>query len=121
MTYPVDNFGTVVGENPTPYGNLALWAVNGLSIVYWVAYILVVCGITILPLILITNIPLFTAYVLTSSDMSIELYDFLSYKMSKLDYTKISNVPQIMEIIFYIFAVKLYGYLQLSNEYVFCS
>ncbi len=32
---PVDNFGTVVGENPTPYGNLALWAVNGLSIVYW--------------------------------------------------------------------------------------
>ncbi len=23
---PVDNFGTVVGENPTPYG--ALWAVN---------------------------------------------------------------------------------------------
>ena len=34
--YPVDNFGTVVGENPTPYGILALWAVNGLSIVYWV-------------------------------------------------------------------------------------
>ncbi len=33
---PVDNFGTVVGENPTPYGILALWAVNGLSIVYWV-------------------------------------------------------------------------------------
>ena len=32
---PVDNFGTVVGENPTPYGILALWAVNGLSIVYW--------------------------------------------------------------------------------------
>ncbi len=32
---PVDNFGTVVGENPTPYGTLALWAVNGLSIVYW--------------------------------------------------------------------------------------
>ena len=32
---PVDNFGTVVGENPTPYGVLALWAVNGLSIVYW--------------------------------------------------------------------------------------
>ena len=27
---PVDNFGTVV-----PYGILALWAVNGLSIVYW--------------------------------------------------------------------------------------
>ncbi len=34
--FPVDNFGTVVGENPTPYGNLALWAVNSLSIVYWV-------------------------------------------------------------------------------------
>ncbi len=33
----VDNFGTVVGENPTPYGILALWAVNGLSIVYWVS------------------------------------------------------------------------------------
>ncbi len=32
---PVDNFGTVVGENPTPYGILALWVVNGLSIVYW--------------------------------------------------------------------------------------
>ncbi len=32
---PLDNFGTVVGENPTPYGILALWAVNGLSIVYW--------------------------------------------------------------------------------------
>ncbi len=31
---PVDKFGTVVGENPTPYGILALWAVNGLSIVY---------------------------------------------------------------------------------------
>ncbi len=31
----VDNFGTVVGENPTPYGILASWAVNGLSIVYW--------------------------------------------------------------------------------------
>ncbi len=29
------NFGTVVGENPTPYGILALWAVNSLSIVYW--------------------------------------------------------------------------------------
>ncbi len=29
--YPVDNFGTVVGENPTPYWILALWAVNGLS------------------------------------------------------------------------------------------
>ena len=38
-TCPVDNFGTVVGENPTPYGNLALWAVNGLSIVYWVVQI----------------------------------------------------------------------------------
>ncbi len=25
-----------IGENPTPYGILALWAVNGLSIVYWV-------------------------------------------------------------------------------------
>ncbi len=33
--HTVDNFGTVVGENPTPYGILALWAVNGLSIVYW--------------------------------------------------------------------------------------
>ncbi len=28
---PVDNFGTVVGENSTPYGILALYAVNGLS------------------------------------------------------------------------------------------
>ncbi len=36
--FPVDNFGTVVGENPTPYGILALWAVNGLSIVYWDAF-----------------------------------------------------------------------------------
>ncbi len=36
VTYPVDNFGTVVGENPTPYGIFALWAVNRLSIVYWV-------------------------------------------------------------------------------------
>ncbi len=35
--YPVDNFGTVVGENLTRYGILALWAVNSLSIVYWVA------------------------------------------------------------------------------------
>ena len=26
----------MVGENPTPYGILALWAVNGLSIIYWV-------------------------------------------------------------------------------------
>ena len=25
----------MVGENPTPYGILALWAVNSLSIVYW--------------------------------------------------------------------------------------
>ncbi len=32
---PVDNFGTVVGENPTPYRILALWVVNGLSIIYW--------------------------------------------------------------------------------------
>ncbi len=32
---PVDNFGTVVGENPTPYGILALWTVNSLSIVHW--------------------------------------------------------------------------------------
>ena len=32
--YPVDNFGTVVGENLTPYGIVASWAVNGLSIVY---------------------------------------------------------------------------------------
>ncbi len=35
---PVDNFGTVVGENPTPYGILALWFVNGLSVVYWDTY-----------------------------------------------------------------------------------
>ena len=35
FSLPVDNFGTVVGENPTPYGILALWAVNSLSIVYW--------------------------------------------------------------------------------------
>ncbi len=34
--FPVDTFGTVVGENPTPYGILALWAVNSLSNVYWV-------------------------------------------------------------------------------------
>ncbi len=40
--YPVDNFGTVVGENPTPYGILPLWAVNGLSIVYWVLFQIVV-------------------------------------------------------------------------------
>ncbi len=33
------NFGTVVGENPTPYGILALRAVNGLSIVCWDAYV----------------------------------------------------------------------------------
>ncbi len=39
--YPVDNFGTVVGENPTPYGILALWAVNSLSIVYWVCVLCV--------------------------------------------------------------------------------
>ncbi len=32
---PVDNFGTVVGENPSCYGILPLWAVNGLSIVCW--------------------------------------------------------------------------------------
>ncbi len=38
---PVDNFGTVVGENPTPYGMLALWAVNGLSIVYWVFHLFI--------------------------------------------------------------------------------
>ncbi len=31
---PLDNFGTVVGENQTP-GILTLWAVNSLSIVYW--------------------------------------------------------------------------------------
>ncbi len=37
--YPADKFGTVVGENPTPYGNLALWAVNGLSIVCWVGLV----------------------------------------------------------------------------------
>ena len=28
----------MVGENPTPYEILALWAVNGLSIVYWVVH-----------------------------------------------------------------------------------
>ncbi len=33
---PSRQFGTVVGENPTPCGILALWAVNGLSIVHWV-------------------------------------------------------------------------------------
>ncbi len=37
---PLDNFGTVVGENPTPYGILALWAVNSLSIVYWEDYLI---------------------------------------------------------------------------------
>ena len=37
VTIPVDNFGTVVGENPTSCEILALWDVNGLSIVYWVA------------------------------------------------------------------------------------
>ncbi len=26
VVHPVDNFGTVVGENRTPYGILALWA-----------------------------------------------------------------------------------------------
>ncbi len=36
IQFPGDNSGTVVGENPTPYGILALWAVNELSIVYWV-------------------------------------------------------------------------------------
>ena len=30
-----DHFGTVVGEDPTDYVILALWAVNGLSIVCW--------------------------------------------------------------------------------------
>ncbi len=34
--YPVDNSGTVVGENPDSYAILALWAVHGLSIVCWV-------------------------------------------------------------------------------------
>ncbi len=29
----------MVGENPTPYGILALWAVNGLSIVYWALHL----------------------------------------------------------------------------------
>ncbi len=36
--HPVDNFVTVVGENPSCYGILPLswlWAVNGLSIVCW--------------------------------------------------------------------------------------
>ena len=28
----------MVGENPTPYGILVLWAVNGLLIVYWVLF-----------------------------------------------------------------------------------
>ncbi len=36
---PVDNFGTVVGENPSCYGILPLWAVNRLSIVCWVVII----------------------------------------------------------------------------------
>ena len=39
---PVDNFGTVVGENPTLYGILALWAVDGLSIVYWDVHVHVI-------------------------------------------------------------------------------
>ncbi len=43
MHIPVGNFGTVVGENLTPYGILALWAVNGLSIVYWNVNSIVVC------------------------------------------------------------------------------
>ncbi len=34
----------MVGENPTPYGILALWAVNGLSIVYWELFIVKVYG-----------------------------------------------------------------------------
>ncbi len=37
--YPVDNFGTVVGKNPTPYGILALWAFNCLlGNVYFLAF-----------------------------------------------------------------------------------
>ncbi len=32
---PVDNFGTLVGENLRRYGILAVWTVNGLSIVCW--------------------------------------------------------------------------------------
>ncbi len=35
MTDPADNLGTVVGENPSCYGILPLWGVNGLSIVCW--------------------------------------------------------------------------------------
>ncbi len=35
MYIPVDNFGTVVGETPSCYGILSLWAVNRLSIVCW--------------------------------------------------------------------------------------
>ncbi len=37
LHFPVDNFGTLVGENLSCYGILSLWAVNGLSIVYWVS------------------------------------------------------------------------------------
>ncbi len=32
---PADKCGTVLGGDPTPYVILALWAVNGLSIVCW--------------------------------------------------------------------------------------
>ncbi len=41
LWYPVDNFGTVEGENPSCYGILPLWAVNELSIVCWVQVILI--------------------------------------------------------------------------------
>ncbi len=32
---PGDKFGTVVVEDPTPYAILALWAVNGPSVICW--------------------------------------------------------------------------------------
>ncbi len=35
LPLPGDNFGTVVGEDLTPFVILASWAVNGLSIVCW--------------------------------------------------------------------------------------
>ncbi len=57
---PVDNFGTVVGDNPTPYGILALWAVNSLSIVYWVHE----CTLAVIPMIhLIQSIVIFFSSV----------------------------------------------------------
>ncbi len=39
---PVDNFGTVVGENPSCYGVLPLWTVNGLF-TFTLLYFSIVC------------------------------------------------------------------------------